>query len=209
MTGSRQIPVAEGLFTWPADEPRLIAARCAGCGLIGFPAGRPASGAAGPRSPRRCSRTGAPLGVEQVAAHRLLQIDVPPVAEQFDHPVGMQRHRQQDLDRVNLDAARRQLGGRGEGASGRPVRLALRTAFVARIDERDDLDVRVVNVGANVQVVDPAETDERGPHRPVIGYEGHSDDSLGDSIECDSRPPWVHICPLGAYGTGRPILHAR
>jgi uncharacterized OB-fold protein len=39
MTGSRQIPVAEGLFTWPADEPRLIGARCAGCGLIGFPAG--------------------------------------------------------------------------------------------------------------------------------------------------------------------------
>ena len=39
MTGSRQIPVAEGLFTWPADEPRLIGARCTGCGLIGFPAG--------------------------------------------------------------------------------------------------------------------------------------------------------------------------
>ncbi|MGO9189733.1 MAG: Zn-ribbon domain-containing OB-fold protein [Streptosporangiaceae bacterium] len=39
MTGSRQIPVAEGLFTWPADEPRLIGARCAGCGLVGFPAG--------------------------------------------------------------------------------------------------------------------------------------------------------------------------
>ena len=39
MTGSRQIPVAEGLFTWPADEPRLIGARCEGCGLVGFPAG--------------------------------------------------------------------------------------------------------------------------------------------------------------------------
>ncbi len=39
MTGSQQIPVAEGLFTWPADEPRLIGARCAGCGLVGFPAG--------------------------------------------------------------------------------------------------------------------------------------------------------------------------
>ena len=39
MTGSRQIPVAEGLFTWPADDPRLIGARCAGCGLVGFPAG--------------------------------------------------------------------------------------------------------------------------------------------------------------------------
>jgi uncharacterized OB-fold protein len=39
MTASRQIPVAEGLFTWPSDEPRLIGARCAGCGLVGFPAG--------------------------------------------------------------------------------------------------------------------------------------------------------------------------
>jgi uncharacterized OB-fold protein len=39
MTGSQRIPVAEGVFTWPADEPRLIGARCAGCGLVGFPAG--------------------------------------------------------------------------------------------------------------------------------------------------------------------------
>ena len=39
MTGSRQIPVAEGLFTWPSDEPRLIGAQCASCGLVGFPAG--------------------------------------------------------------------------------------------------------------------------------------------------------------------------
>jgi uncharacterized OB-fold protein len=39
MTGSRQIPVAEGLFTWPSDEPRLIGAQCADCGLVSFPAG--------------------------------------------------------------------------------------------------------------------------------------------------------------------------
>jgi uncharacterized OB-fold protein len=31
--------VAEGLFTWPPDAPRLIAARCARCGLASFPAG--------------------------------------------------------------------------------------------------------------------------------------------------------------------------
>jgi uncharacterized OB-fold protein len=31
--------VAEGLFTWPSSEPRLIGAQCADCGLIGFPAG--------------------------------------------------------------------------------------------------------------------------------------------------------------------------
>jgi uncharacterized OB-fold protein len=31
-------PVAEGLFTWPAEHPRLIASECAACGLVGFPA---------------------------------------------------------------------------------------------------------------------------------------------------------------------------
>jgi uncharacterized protein len=39
MTGSRQVPVAEGLFTWPSDDPRLIGAQCRACGLVGFPAG--------------------------------------------------------------------------------------------------------------------------------------------------------------------------
>lgn len=31
-------PVAEGLFTWPADEPRLIGSRCLDCGVVTFPA---------------------------------------------------------------------------------------------------------------------------------------------------------------------------
>jgi uncharacterized OB-fold protein len=39
MTGTRQIPVAEGLFTGPSDDPRLIGACCTGCGLVTFPAG--------------------------------------------------------------------------------------------------------------------------------------------------------------------------
>ena len=30
-------PVADGLFTWPADEPRLIGSRCTECGIITFP----------------------------------------------------------------------------------------------------------------------------------------------------------------------------
>ncbi|WP_406130102.1 Zn-ribbon domain-containing OB-fold protein [Streptomyces sp. NBC_00989] len=36
-----QIPVAEGLFTWPPDEStplRLIGSECTGCGLVNFPA---------------------------------------------------------------------------------------------------------------------------------------------------------------------------
>jgi uncharacterized OB-fold protein len=39
MSGTRQVPVAAGLFTWPSDEPRLIGAQCAACGLVTFPAG--------------------------------------------------------------------------------------------------------------------------------------------------------------------------
>lgn len=32
-----QIPVAEGIFTWPSDEPRLLASKCEGCGNHMFP----------------------------------------------------------------------------------------------------------------------------------------------------------------------------
>jgi uncharacterized OB-fold protein len=34
-------PIAVGLFTWPAEEPRLIGSRCRPCGVVSFPA-RPA-----------------------------------------------------------------------------------------------------------------------------------------------------------------------
>src|SRR4051794_13058755 len=32
-----QVPVAEGLFTWPGDAPQLIGSRCADCGIVTFP----------------------------------------------------------------------------------------------------------------------------------------------------------------------------
>lgn len=32
-----QVPVAEGLFNWPSDEPRLIGSRCLECGNHMFP----------------------------------------------------------------------------------------------------------------------------------------------------------------------------
>lgn len=31
------IPFAEGLFTWPSDQPRLIGSRCPKCGATTFP----------------------------------------------------------------------------------------------------------------------------------------------------------------------------
>jgi uncharacterized OB-fold protein len=33
-----RVPVIEGLFTWPSDEPQLIGGRCGRCGMITFPA---------------------------------------------------------------------------------------------------------------------------------------------------------------------------
>jgi len=37
MATKQQVPVAEGLFTWPSDEPQLIGSRCAACGVMTFP----------------------------------------------------------------------------------------------------------------------------------------------------------------------------
>jgi uncharacterized OB-fold protein len=31
------VPVTEGVFTWPSDEPQLIGSRCADCGIVTFP----------------------------------------------------------------------------------------------------------------------------------------------------------------------------
>jgi uncharacterized protein len=33
-----RVAVAEGIFTWPTDEPELIGSRCADCGIVTFPA---------------------------------------------------------------------------------------------------------------------------------------------------------------------------
>ncbi len=33
-----QVPIAEGIFTWPSEEPQLIGSRCSACGMVTFPA---------------------------------------------------------------------------------------------------------------------------------------------------------------------------
>ena len=33
----KRIPIMDGLFTWPSDQPRLIAGRCRSCGTYFFP----------------------------------------------------------------------------------------------------------------------------------------------------------------------------
>ena len=32
-----QVPVADGIFTWPAHKPQLIGSRCNDCGIVTFP----------------------------------------------------------------------------------------------------------------------------------------------------------------------------
>ena len=34
---SKQVPIAEGLFTWPAETPALLGSRCKSCGVVTFP----------------------------------------------------------------------------------------------------------------------------------------------------------------------------
>jgi len=34
---SKQVPIAEGLFTWPAEQPALLGSRCNDCGVASFP----------------------------------------------------------------------------------------------------------------------------------------------------------------------------
>jgi uncharacterized OB-fold protein len=33
-----RVPIAEGVFTWPDEQPQLIGARCTACGIVTFPA---------------------------------------------------------------------------------------------------------------------------------------------------------------------------
>ena len=37
MTTKKQVPVGEGLFTWPSDNPQLLGTHCKSCGDYFFP----------------------------------------------------------------------------------------------------------------------------------------------------------------------------
>lgn len=34
---TNRVPIAEGLFTWPSDNPALLGSRCSQCGIAAFP----------------------------------------------------------------------------------------------------------------------------------------------------------------------------
>lgn len=44
---SNQVPIAEGLFTWPAAQPALLGSRCNDCGIANFPAANAYSACSG------------------------------------------------------------------------------------------------------------------------------------------------------------------
>ena len=35
---ANSVPIAEGLFTWPSNDPRLLGSKCNDCGTVTFPA---------------------------------------------------------------------------------------------------------------------------------------------------------------------------
>lgn len=35
---ANSVPIAEGLFTWPSNDPRLLGSKCDNCGVVTFPA---------------------------------------------------------------------------------------------------------------------------------------------------------------------------
>ena len=37
MAAKKKVPIVEGLFTWPSDDPKIIASRCKKCGTVSFP----------------------------------------------------------------------------------------------------------------------------------------------------------------------------
>lgn len=37
MPDKNKVPLIEGLFTWPADKPQLVASKCKVCGSLAFP----------------------------------------------------------------------------------------------------------------------------------------------------------------------------
>jgi uncharacterized protein len=76
-----QVPVAEGLFTWPAAEPQLTGSRCEACGIITFP------------QQDSCPRCAATTMVEQLLARRgrlwaWTTQDFPPPSPPYAGPAG-------------------------------------------------------------------------------------------------------------------------
>jgi hypothetical protein len=93
------------------------------------------------------------------------------VAEHLHNEPGMERHRQQGFHRIHLEPALRQVIDGGESPGCGEVPPSLAATLLAGVDERDYFYVGIVDVGADVEVVDPAETDEGRPDRPIIRTE--------------------------------------
>jgi uncharacterized OB-fold protein len=54
-----QIPIQDGLFTWPAERPELLGSRCRACGEVAFPAQASCAACTGDRTEEiRLSRSG-------------------------------------------------------------------------------------------------------------------------------------------------------
>ena len=106
---------------------------------------------------------------------------------------------QQGFDRIHLDAALGQVIDVGERPGLREVPLSLLPTFLAGVHERDDFHIGIVEVGADVEVVDASEADEGGPDRPIVGTECGA---LFHSVRT------VTASPAGWRGSAYPISPA-
>lgn len=76
-----QVPVAEGVFTFPSETPQLIGSRCGECGIVTFPA------------QDSCPRCASTEMVEQLLARRgrlwaWTTQDFPPPSPPYTGPTG-------------------------------------------------------------------------------------------------------------------------
>ena len=75
------VPIADGVFTWPSDDPQLIGSRCGACGIVTFPA---------QDSCPRCASTD--IGEQLLARRGRLWAwttqDFPPPAPPYTGPTG-------------------------------------------------------------------------------------------------------------------------
>jgi uncharacterized protein len=76
-----QVPVVEGIFTFPSDDPQLIGSRCDACGIVTFP------------SQSSCPRCASTSMSEQLLARRgrlwaWTTQDFPPPSPPYSGPTG-------------------------------------------------------------------------------------------------------------------------
>ena len=73
----RQLPIQEGLYTWPSERPQLIASRCKACGEVTFPKQDSCPGCTG-RNAEEIRRHAPSVGHDRLVLHRHIVLSLDP-----------------------------------------------------------------------------------------------------------------------------------